>query len=188
MVLNQLLHNRAFENRHAINHLFFISVRAINNASVGVLVNFHHRQLKPSGYCRDTLPGVLLHGDTFCPPALLRPVLELARIQHLGEALGRRRILEILHEGRHLGLEVCQGLEVGGIHHQHETAIVVAALGIDAEPQPGKQRGESLDREGEARSEEHTSELQSLRHLVCRLLLEKKKKIKKKNNKRNENK
>src|SRR5258705_6404778 len=31
----------------------------------------------------------------------------------------------------------------------------------------------SLDR---VRSEEHTSELQSLRHLVCRLLLEKKKK------------
>src|SRR5215212_11652536 len=30
-----------------------------------------------------------------------------------------------------------------------------------------------------ARSEEHTSELQSLRHLVCRLLLEKKKKNKK---------
>src|SRR5205814_9825013 len=28
---------------------------------------------------------------------------------------------------------------------------------------------------GEGRSEEHTSELQSLRHLVCRLLLEKKK-------------
>src|SRR5205814_6109887 len=28
---------------------------------------------------------------------------------------------------------------------------------------------------GQARSEEHTSELQSLRHLVCRLLLEKKK-------------
>src|SRR5258705_2599175 len=31
----------------------------------------------------------------------------------------------------------------------------------------------------ETRSEEHTSELQSLRHLVCRLLLEKKKKKKK---------
>src|SRR5258705_13048401 len=30
--------------------------------------------------------------------------------------------------------------------------------------------------ETEERSEEHTSELQSLRHLVCRLLLEKKKK------------
>src|SRR5262245_64508157 len=31
-------------------------------------------------------------------------------------------------------------------------------------------------RVGRGRSEEHTSELQSLRHLVCRLLLEKKKK------------
>src|SRR5215831_20868947 len=31
---------------------------------------------------------------------------------------------------------------------------------------------------GSTRSEEHTSELQSLRHLVCRLLLEKKKKKK----------
>src|SRR5437899_9501321 len=30
----------------------------------------------------------------------------------------------------------------------------------------------------QTRSEEHTSELQSLRHLVCRLLLEKKKKTK----------
>src|SRR5687767_15616349 len=34
------------------------------------------------------------------------------------------------------------------------------------------------------RSEEHTSELQSLAYLVCRLLLEKKKKKKKKNTKR----
>src|SRR5258705_8124904 len=33
----------------------------------------------------------------------------------------------------------------------------------------------SLIRSNEQRSEEHTSELQSLRHLVCRLLLEKKK-------------
>src|SRR5437899_6349522 len=35
------------------------------------------------------------------------------------------------------------------------------------------------------RSEEHTSELQSLRHLVCRLLLEKKKKKNKKQQKKN---
>src|SRR5438045_5018618 len=34
------------------------------------------------------------------------------------------------------------------------------------------------ERREERRSEEHTSELQSLRHLVCRLLLEKKKKKK----------
>src|SRR5262245_64288301 len=33
---------------------------------------------------------------------------------------------------------------------------------------------------GTTRSEEHTSELQSLRHLVCRLLLEKKKKTEQK--------
>src|SRR5437016_11941056 len=36
---------------------------------------------------------------------------------------------------------------------------------------------------GDGRSEEHTSELQSLTNLVCRLLLEKKKKKKKKKNK-----
>src|SRR5437899_9940701 len=36
-----------------------------------------------------------------------------------------------------------------------------------------------LDVTDDVRSEEHTSELQSLRHLVCRLLLEKKKKKKK---------
>src|SRR5258705_9304489 len=34
----------------------------------------------------------------------------------------------------------------------------------------------SLSKSDGRRSEEHTSELQSLRHLVCRLLLEKKKK------------
>src|SRR5438309_8958814 len=38
------------------------------------------------------------------------------------------------------------------------------------------------------RSEEHTSELQSQFHLVCRLLLEKKKKKKKNDNTRNKNK
>src|SRR5262245_30174115 len=38
----------------------------------------------------------------------------------------------------------------------------------------GGQLGHPAD--PQARSEEHTSELQSLRHLVCRLLLEKKKK------------
>src|SRR6266404_7555628 len=39
-----------------------------------------------------------------------------------------------------------------------------------------------------ARSEEHTSELQSLAYLVCRLLLEKKKKKKKKSNSGKKNK
>src|SRR5262245_64420614 len=39
--------------------------------------------------------------------------------------------------------------------------------------------GRAADRNHRRRSEEHTSELQSLRHLVCRLLLEKKKKTQK---------
>src|SRR5258707_9261605 len=44
---------------------------------------------------------------------------------------------------------------------------------------PQRPVGEELDRaDPEARSEEHTSELQSRQYLVCRLLLEKKKKEK----------
>src|SRR5262245_62895582 len=43
-----------------------------------------------------------------------------------------------------------------------------------------RRRGGAHLYERHDRSEEHTSELQSLRHLVCRLLLEKKKKKKKK--------
>src|ERR1035438_10846601 len=42
--------------------------------------------------------------------------------------------------------------------------------------QHGNYAGERIDPTRFKRSEEHTSELQSLRHLVCRLLLEKKKK------------
>src|SRR5262245_64972257 len=49
--------------------------------------------------------------------------------------------------------------------------------------------GSGMDRNIRVRSEEHTSELQSLRHLVCRLLLEKKKKktrrLKKRKKKKN---
>src|SRR2546429_4710147 len=42
----------------------------------------------------------------------------------------------------------------------------------------GGSRARQNTRNQEGRSEEHTSELQSRLHLVCRLLLEKKKKIK----------
>src|SRR5262245_63208732 len=44
---------------------------------------------------------------------------------------------------------------------------------------PQDESGRITDDTRIRRSEEHTSELQSLRHLVCRLLLEKKKKKKK---------
>src|SRR5437899_5247029 len=53
--------------------------------------------------------------------------------------------------------------------HLHEVLIGVLAPAL---------RRHRRDGPFDQRSEEHTSELQSLRHLVCRLLLEKKKKIK----------
>src|SRR5439155_17979243 len=58
---------------------------------------------------------------------------------------------------------------------------VASTSRINASRSPGARRlGQRLDLEVEAlaepRSEEHTSELQSRGHLVCRLLLEKKKK------------
>src|SRR3712207_8845710 len=45
-----------------------------------------------------------------------------------------------------------------------------------AHPDAARRRGEPGDDRQRARSEEHTSELQSRQYLVCRLLLEKKKK------------
>src|ERR1035441_10956857 len=48
----------------------------------------------------------------------------------------------------------------------------------DFRPAPEVPRIAPLPARRSPRSEEHTSELQSLRHLVCRLLLEKKKKKK----------
>src|SRR5262245_20546411 len=52
--------------------------------------------------------------------------------------------------------------------HHHDTEYVSPSIA------PGERRGSA----GPSRSEENTSELQSLRHLVCRLLLEKKKQYK----------
>src|SRR5690349_22549000 len=46
---------------------------------------------------------------------------------------------------------------------------------VDRSPIPGRGRRDAQDLRGVKRSEEHTSELQSRRDLVCRLLLEKKK-------------
>src|SRR5438874_7114816 len=56
-----------------------------------------------------------------------------------------------------------------------QKAIIAALNALGDEPRAGKPLI------GEGRSEEHTSELQSRRDLVCRLLLEKKKKKKKQN-------
>src|SRR5687767_15756706 len=60
--------------------------------------------------------------------------------------------------------------------------VVLRTWYADSEPARGVQNSRRRFRV-EPRSEEHTSELQSLAYLVCRLLLEKKKKKKKKKKK-----
>src|SRR5262245_65339132 len=64
---------------------------------------------------------------------------------------------------RSRGHEIDDEFELGGLHDRQVGSLGAFEdlTGIDADLTP--------------RSEEHTSELQSLRHLVCRLLLEKKK-------------
>src|SRR2546422_5802880 len=57
-----------------------------------------------------------------------------------------------------------------------------SAISANASNKPLPRRPRLVARIGAYRSEEHTSELQSRLHLVCRLLLEKKKKRKHKNN------
>src|SRR2546425_8539292 len=57
-------------------------------------------------------------------------------------------------------------------------ALPIFASGVPAEQPAGHPGLSRARREIAGRSEEHTSELQSLAYLVCRLLLEKKKKTK----------
>src|SRR5438093_5415124 len=59
--------------------------------------------------------------------------------------------------------------------------LAVLYAGVRARPsRRDRERPQRRDAARAGRSEEHTSELQSLTNLVCRLLLEKKKKTKKK--------
>src|SRR3712207_6880823 len=57
-----------------------------------------------------------------------------------------------------------------------EAAEVGEAPLVDGGEEEGEADEECEEAEDQARSEEHTSELQSRQYLVCRLLLEKKKK------------
>src|SRR3712207_7461531 len=58
------------------------------------------------------------------------------------------------------------------VYGEGRAQTLARAVGVDA---PAV-RLDEVAHDGEARSEEHTSELQSRQYLVCRLLLEKKKK------------
>src|SRR5258705_6069284 len=65
------------------------------------------------------------------------------------------------------------------VHLQQPADALGALLGrvVDARARREDARVDAEEAQLTDRSEEHTSELQSLRHLVCRLLLEKKKTV-----------
>src|SRR5205814_10362165 len=76
-------------------------------------------------------------------------------------------------------------IELLVVRDQRDLVRRIVADAREAREEPGALHGEhrhgGMHRDEDARamrSEVHTSELQSLRHLVCRLLLEKKKKTK----------
>src|SRR5438045_5246155 len=94
---------------------------------------------------------------------------EFGALLHL-HSFPTRRSSDLYLEAAKLCLE--KGADVNAVNSQGFTPMIGAAnRGFDAMVKLLAERGAKLDR-----SEEHTSELQSLRHLVCRLLLEKKNK------------
>src|SRR5262245_62466268 len=95
-----------------------------------------------------------------------RPALAFAAITEAleREEHGRREVV-VDHEGRYVVVACSGRAEACGRRLAH---------GLAPEIVRWKSRGRKSRRHAAtARSEEHTSELQSLRHLVCRLLLEK---------------
>src|SRR5687768_17731339 len=74
-----------------------------------------------------------------------------------------------------LGSEQCQSAALASRHAK--TFLLISLMGPHCQGQSRTASRTSQRRtsEDEGRSEEHTSELQSRLHLVCRLLLEKKK-------------
>src|SRR3712207_7222471 len=85
----------------------------------------------------------------------------------LFRSLGDAEIAEVV------GVEVAGDLaDLGRRVHGPDQVVAVDGVHVDA-PRAGQLGGPQPDR-----SEEHTSELQSRQYLVCRLLLEKKKKQK----------
>src|SRR3989442_6146467 len=67
-------------------------------------------------------------------------------------------------------------LEFAALEARHEGLIVLSGCRDGLLPRLLRTEGRAAARACAERSEEHTSELQSRPHLVCRLLLEKKKK------------
>src|SRR2546423_6696549 len=108
-------------------------------------------------------------------PALLRAVFGVARDDQAVQAAARPagpHLPAVPRDAGALGRRRHHGVRAGSapaarLGHAH--AAAEAPRGVRPGAAPARQRRR-------ARSEEHTSELQSLAYLVCRLLLEKKKK------------
>src|SRR5262245_37549716 len=98
-----------------------------------------------------------------------RPTVEV-EVGLIDGSVGRASVPSGASTGRHEVLELRDG-EPGRYRGRGVRRAVQHVAGPIADQLAGQ---DALDQA--ARSEEHTSELQSLRHLVCRLLLEKKNK------------
>ena len=95
-------------------------------------------------------PGGVLDRDAVLAAVALLPELDLAGVVDLVEARGRRRVLQVVGELRHLLLERVQVAEGADLEHGDEAAVVVPPGRFDTETKPGEQAGEDLDDRGEA--------------------------------------
>src|SRR5438045_7837606 len=101
---------------------------------------------------------VLLDGK---PRSADAQVAENARLA----VLSREHFLSFVRSNPNVALEMLTAL-ANRLRHTDELLRHTATRNVNVE------EAAQLTVAGRARSEEHTSELQSLRHLVCRLLLE----------------
>src|SRR6266498_4873685 len=126
-----------------------------------------------SGHSGDPGP----RGDLGAEPEAI-PAAGPAQPDHPGRRLSPLRLCAV--RARDVGVAFLPGLRCSPPERDHPlprasgvsvvgARILVAGRGHGSQPRPSVASGSP-------RSEEHTSELQSRPHLVCRLLLEKKKK------------
>src|SRR5205814_10704891 len=103
-------------------------------------------------------------------------VLPYAACHRVLRSFPTRRSSDLLVVGREPGELVVRDVEGGVLHAERLEdgllQVLIERLAADLLDEGAADIG---GKRVHPRSEEHTSELQSLRHLVCRLLLEKKK-------------
>src|ERR1035438_10665968 len=132
-----------------------------------------------SGLSRDAAQfGQYVAGLDARRSALSKRKVELAIEREQFLAGGRLRGLGF--DGQKAGTQLVlggfDGGEGAGCHEGKDRRAEAGDIAFGHQDGLAHHVGIHLVEDGVLRSEEHTSELQSLRHLVCRLLLEKKKK------------